>query len=284
MPVRGVLIAIAHERVLSFPSRWLQPKPKLCWLVLAVIECPKIQQHTQTVPNPCSTMCLFSPLLKQRTQVCETTKGLVSELRWGAISPLRLDELEGGKDAIIFVCTLCLYAHTQKCVWPARSQWLRCMGVCARAYTVTIGSNPAELTALWWPQPAQHPLMPLAQVSHGIAHGSWCWADLPTCLPARGKAVGQSHFQQINLIWKFSSPCNLKQQQQGSSSPPILNSLRSRLLPFFFFSRSVLTQKELLNERGKGRDRGMDECEKRRREGKRDGGRKAGNYFQRSFC
>lgn len=93
-------------------------------------------------------MCLFSPLLKQRTQVCETTKGLVSELRWGAISPLRLDVLEGGKDAIIFVCSLCLYAHTRKCVWPVRSRWLRCMGVCVCTYTVTIGSNPAELTAL----------------------------------------------------------------------------------------------------------------------------------------
>lgn len=60
---------------------------------------------------------------------------------------------------------------------------------------------------------------------------------LPACLPARGKAVGQSHFQQINLIWKFSSPCNLKRQQQGSASPPILDSFLSPSL--FLFSPSV---------------------------------------------
>lgn len=156
------------------------------------------------------------------------------------------------------------------------------MGVCVRTYMVTIGSYPAELTALWWPQPAQHTLMPLVQVSHGMAHASWYWADrpscLPACLPAREKAVGQSHFQQINLIWKFSSPCNLKQQQEPAS-PSILNSFPSRL---FSFSLPLSSPRRNYSMRG-GRG-GMDECEKRRREGKRDGGRKAGNYFQRSFC
>lgn len=102
----------------------------------------------------------------------------------------------------------------------------------------------------------------------------------PACLPTcQRMATGQSHFQQINLIWKFSSPCNLKQQQQGSDSLPILNS--------FFFSLSLplsLPRKKAIEWEGDGRDRGMDECEKRRREGKRDGRRKAGNYFQRSFC
>lgn len=137
--------------------------------------------------------------------------------------------LEGGKGAIFFVCTVwaivLMCTHTKVCLACVRVclQWLHRMGVCVCTYMVTIGLNPAELTALWWPQPAQHTLMPLAQVSHGMAHGSWYWADLPACLPARGKAVGQSHFQQINLIWKFSSPCNLKQQQQGPASPPILN-------------------------------------------------------------
>lgn len=159
------------------------------------------------------------------------------------------------------------------------------MGVCMCKYMVTIGSNSAKLMALWWPQPVQHTLMPLVQVSHGMAHGSWYWADppvcLPPCLPARGKAVGQSHFQQISLIWKFSSPCNLKQQQQESASPPLLNSFPS----VFLFSLSLPSPRKNYSMRGgKGRDRGMDECEKRRREGKRDGGKKAGNYFQRSFC
>lgn len=132
MPVRGVLIAIAHERVLSFPSRWLQPKPKLCWLVLAVIECPKIQQHTQALPNPCSTMCLFSPLLKQRTQVCETTKGLVSELRWGAISPLRLDVLETLENVFGLCardgCAAWVYAcvHTQWQLARTLQSWRHC--------------------------------------------------------------------------------------------------------------------------------------------------------------
>lgn len=93
---------------------------------------------------------------------------------------------------------------------------------------------------------------------------------LPAYLPARGEAAGQSHFQQINLIWKFSSPCNLKQQQQGSASPPILNSFLSRL--FLLFLPLSSPRRSYWMRGGKGMDKGLDECEKRRREGKRDGG------------
>lgn len=97
------------------------------------------------------------------------------------------------------------------------------------------------------------------------------------CLPGQGKTSGQSHFQQINLILKFTSFSNLKQSQVPASIHVFL----PHPPPYFlYFSRTKSTTKW----EGKGRDRGMDECEKRRRERKRYEGRKAGNYFQRSFC
>lgn len=66
MPVWGLLIAIADERVFSLPQLAMiaeqAQKPKQqSWLVLAVIEWPQIQQHSRAVPNPSSTIYLFSP-------------------------------------------------------------------------------------------------------------------------------------------------------------------------------------------------------------------------------
>lgn len=103
---------------------------------------------------------------------------------------------------------------------------------------------------------------------------------LPACLPARGKAAGQSHFQQINLIWKFSLPCNLKQQQQGSASPPILNSFLLLLFSFLSLCPHLGGAIEWEGGRGGQRDGWVWE----EKEGGREGGMKAGNYFQRSFC
>lgn len=64
IPVWGLLIAIAHERVLSSPPD--DCKPKKHWLGLAVIEQPQIQQRTSALPNPSSTMCLFSPAVETK--------------------------------------------------------------------------------------------------------------------------------------------------------------------------------------------------------------------------
>lgn len=198
---------------------------------------PQIQQHTRAVPNPCSTMCLFSPLLKQRTQVFETTKGLVTEVWKNDISsmPGYTCAKTLNHSCVLYVQINCAYFHTEKGCLAFVSVCLKrlhCMGVCVCKCTVTISLNPAEPTALWWPQP-QSTLWLKYHMEWHMPLGSGL-----TCLPARGKAVGQSHFQQINLIWKFSSPCNLKQQQQGPASPPILNSFLSLL---FSFSSSALT-------------------------------------------
>lgn len=74
---KGLLIAIEHERALFFPLNGGRSSPKSLRRrpACAVLErSKKIQQHTWAVPNPCSTMCLFSLVLKQRTQICEKKK------------------------------------------------------------------------------------------------------------------------------------------------------------------------------------------------------------------
>lgn len=155
--------------------------------------------------------------------------------------------------------------------------WVR---VCVFKCTVTIGPNPAEKTTLRWPQPSLHTLMLLAQESHVVAHVSRYWS---ACSPTyQSRASGQSHFQQINLIWKFSSPCNLEQQQQGPDSPPTLGwYLPPHVFPLLY---PVLTEYGPLSERRTWETEGWMGVRKRKREGKRDGEREAGNYFQRSFC
>lgn len=147
------------------------------------------------------------------------------------------------------------------------TQCLLCTSLSVCTCMVTIGLKPAELMTLWWPQPAQHTLRPLAQESHVMAHGSRYWADLPAFLPAKGRASGQSHFQQINLICKFSSPCNFK-----PAHPPSLNSL----FLFLLFLPSLPLSSPKSNYWMSGGSRGTEGWMSERREGGREGGMEGG--------
>lgn len=181
-----------------------------------------------------------------------------------------------------------MYTH-KRCFW-LQLVCLPCMSVCVCIYWWQLAWTPrswrhcddlSKHSTLWCHWLKYH-------MERHMAAGTELTC-LPACLltylPARGKAVSQSHFQQINLIWKFSSPCNLKQQQRGIC---LLTFPSTDFFSPFSLLLSSLRSNYWMREERKGRDRGMDECEKRReeREGGKEGwrGRKAGNYFQRSFC
>lgn len=185
---------------------------------------------------------------------------------------------------------------TPGCAWRRQGCYNICMQsvlicthskmclACALAMAALHGCMRVYIHSDNWLEPcrADGIVMTSASTAHPDAigssitwNGTWLlvlsWpACLPACLPARGKAVGQSHFQQINLIWKFSSPCNLKQQQQGSSSPPTLNSFRSRRLPLFFFFLALSSPRRNYWMRG-GRG-GTEGWMSARREGGRERG------------
>ena len=95
-----------------------QPQaPDLSGIGWFLLWMPQIQQHTWAVPNPCSTMCLFSSLLKQRTQVFETTKGLVTEVWKNDIPsmPGYTCAITLNHSCVLYVqISCCAYFHTEK--------------------------------------------------------------------------------------------------------------------------------------------------------------------------
>lgn len=141
---------------------------------------------------------------------------------------------------------MCVYIHSDNWLKPCSTNGIVMTSArvtCSDAIGSSITWNSTWLLVLKWP------------------------ACLPTC---QRMATGQSHFQQINLIWKFSSPCNLKQQQQGSDSLPILNSFF-----FFTFPPSVLTQKKSYWMRG-GREGQRDGWVWEEKEGGKEGWQEEG--------
>lgn len=263
-----------------FPSWWLQiyPKPKKHWLGLAVIEQPQIQQRTSALPNPFSTMCLFSPAVETKnTGFWNNWRVSECVMIWRYIASTPKKRTQ--KNPQMKKC-LCACMHTYSIYVLKHTNTLMCLlGRCALTVASLHGCMCVYIHSDNWLKPCSTNgiVMTSARVTRSDAIGSsitWnsTWLLVlkwPACLPTcQRMATGQSHFQQINLIWKFSSPCNLKQQQQGSDSLPILNSF------FFTFPPSVLTQKKkLLNERGTGGTEGWMSV---RREGGRERGMAGG--------
>lgn len=242
IPVWGLLIAIAHERVLSSPPDDCRSIPNLRSIgwVLLWSNSPKSNNALRLCQIPLLQCACFPPLLKQRTQVFETTEGLVSVWWSEDISPqyLKKEPKKPQRKKCLCACMHIYSIHVLK-----HTNTLMCL-LCRCALTVASlhGCMCVYIHSDNWLKPcsANGIVMTSARVTRSDAIGSsitWnsTWLLVlkwPACLPTcQRMATGQSHFQQINLIWKFSSPCNLKQQQQGSDSLPILNS--------FFFSLSL---------------------------------------------
>lgn len=98
MQVWSLLIAIAHERVLSFPSWWFQIKPKPInsagWFLLW-LNGPKSNNTFGLCQIPVPQCVCFPLCWKNEHRFCETSKGLVSNLGLGAIAPENLGTFEG---------------------------------------------------------------------------------------------------------------------------------------------------------------------------------------------
>lgn len=122
IPVWGLLIAIAHERVLSSPPDDCRSIPNLRSIgwVLLWSNSPKSNNALRLCQIPLLQCACFPPLLKQRTQVFETTEGLVSVWWSEDISPQHLKKEPKKtckwKSVCVLLCTLIAYMclNTQK--------------------------------------------------------------------------------------------------------------------------------------------------------------------------
>lgn len=166
--------------------------------------------------------CLFPPVLKkQEHRFWETTEGWCDRLQLFSAVPLEWKEarmpsyLRGLYVYIAHRMSCYAYVHTHKSVF----------GLCKCALA-TAALQGCMHVHTWWQL-----AWTLQSCRHcddlSLSSTFWChWLKyhmewhmpfgteltcLPACLPAQGKAAGQSHFQKINLIWECSLPCNLKQ-------------------------------------------------------------------------